>query len=300
MKFGNPPAMPAPARLTQSQIEAFHEDGFLSIPQWFTPTEVAALTRETYQEFEIERPGRVLEKNGAVRTIFAAHKTNELFSRLTRLERLAVPAAQLLGDDVYVHQFKINAKLGLDGDQWEWHQDYLYWLKEDAMPTPNVLSAVVFLNAVDDFNGPLLLIPGSHHLGTIDLDAEEKYAQLSADEAWKPTLTADLKYKIGKQTLARILSTRKIVAAKGSPGFVVFFHGNTLHASAGNLTPVDRLSVFVSYNAVANALEPVANPRPAFISERDFTPVVPIPDTALLAPLNRAHHSPPPLVTAAH
>jgi ectoine hydroxylase len=272
-------------RLTANQIASFHEDGFLVVPDWFSPAEVDLLRRETYQEFEHDQPGRILEKNGAVRTVFAAHKTNDAFARLTRLRKMAVPAAQLLGSEVYVHQFKINAKLGLDGDQWEWHQDYLYWLKEDCMPTPNVLSAVVFLNTVDNFNGPLLLIPGSHKMGTIDLDVEKKYAELDTADAWKPTLTADLKYKISKRTLIRALADSRIVAAKGAAGFVVFFHGNTLHASAGNLSPVDRLSVFISYNTVANALQPMANPRPVFISERDFTPIAPLPDDALLAPL---------------
>ena len=280
-----------PMRLTPEQIAAFHEDGFLVLPDWFTPEEVDLLRTETYLEFNHDQPGRVLEKNGAVRTVFAAHKTNDVFARLTRLDKMAVPAAQLLGDPVYVHQFKINAKLGLDGDQWEWHQDYLYWLKEDCMPTSNVLSAVVFLNTVDDFNGPLLLIPGSQRMGTIDLDVEKKYAELDAAEAWKPTLTADLKYKISKRTLIRALENSRIVSAKGAPGFVVFFHGNTLHASAGNLTPVDRLSVFISYNTVANALQPMANPRPTFISERDFSPITVLPDDALLARRN-GHASP--------
>lgn len=272
-------------RLSPEQIASFRENGFLILEKCFSAAEVELLKAETYREFETDQPGRILEKSGVVRTVFAAHKTNDTFSRLTRVAKLAVPAAQLLSDDVYVHQFKINAKLGLDGDQWEWHQDYLYWLKEDSMPTPNVLSAVVFLTPVDDFNGPLLLIPGSQKLGTIDLDVEKKYSALDADEAWKPTLTADLKYKISKRTLIRALSTSRIVAAKGAPGFVVFFHGNTLHASAGNMTPIDRLSIFVSYNSVANALQPMANPRPAFISERDFTPVATLPDDALLTPL---------------
>lgn len=273
-------------RLTNEQISAFRENGYLIVENWFSAEEVALLKRETYREFETEQPGRVLEKNGAVRTVFAAHKTNEYFARLARLQRLAEPAAQLLDDDVYVHQFKINAKLGLDGEQWEWHQDYLYWQKEDSMPEPNVLSAVVFLNTVDDFNGPLLLIPRSQQLGTIDLDAEQKYAALNACDSWKPTLTADLKYKIGKHTLSRAIEHNPIVAAKGAPGFVCFFHGNTLHASAGNLTPVDRLSVFISYNAVSNALQPRVNARPTFIAEREFTPVIPLSDDALLAPLN--------------
>lgn len=279
-------------RLTPEQIAAFHEDGFLVLPNWFTPDEVDLLRTQTYREFDNDQPGRILEKNGAVRTVFAAHKTNDVFSRLTRVQKMAEPAAQLLGSEVYVHQFKINAKLGLDGDQWEWHQDYLYWLKEDSMPTSNVLSAVVFLNTVDDFNGPLLLIPGSQKMGTIDLDVEKKYQELDAADAWKPTLTADLKYKISKRTLVRALEDSRIVAAKGAPGFVVFFHGNTLHASAGNLSPVDRLSVFVSYNTVANALQPIANPRPTFISERDFTPIATLPDDALLAA--HVNHASPP------
>jgi len=272
-------------RLTPEQIAAFHRDGFLVLPNWFSPEEVDLLRTETYHEFGNEQPGRILEKNGAVRTVFAAHKTNDTFARLTRVGKMAVPAAQLLGDEVYVHQFKINAKLALDGEQWEWHQDYLYWLKEDSMPTPNVLSAVVFLNEVDDFNGPLLLIPGSQKMGTIDLDVEKKYSELDAAESWKPTLTADLKYKISKRTLVKALEHSRIVAAKGAPGFVVFFHGNTLHGSSGNLSPVDRLSVFVSYNTVKNALLPMENPRPTFISERDFTPIDTLPDDALLAPI---------------
>jgi ectoine hydroxylase len=148
------------------------------------------------------------------------------------------------------------------------------------------LSAVIFLNTVDDFNGPLLLIPGSQKMGTIDLDVEKKYSELDAAESWKPTLTADLKYKISKRTLIRALENSHIVAAKGAPGFVVFFHGNTLHASAGNLSPVDRLSVFISYNTVANALQPISNPRPSFISERNFTPIETLPDDALLASRN--------------
>jgi len=283
-------------RLNTHQIESFQKDGFLILESWFSAEEVALLKRETYHEFEIDQPRRILEKSGAVRTVFAPHQSNPIFARLARLPRMAGPASQLLGDEVYLHQFKINAKLGLDGDQWEWHQDYLYWLKEDGMPSENVLSAVVFLNGVNDFNGPLLLIPGSHHLGTIDLEAEKKYAaEAGTKEAWMPTLTADLKYKISKTMLSKILETREIVAAKGAPGFVVFFHGNTLHASAGNMTPVDRLSVFVSYNSVRNALRAIPNPRPTFISERDFTPIDLAADDSLIpaAPATHNHHSTP-------
>ncbi|KAI9022496.1 phytanoyl-CoA dioxygenase [Hyaloraphidium curvatum] len=272
-----------PCELTPEQLASFRRDGYVVLPAWFSPAEVDMLRSEAANELVVDRPGRVLERSGAVRSVFASHRHSNVFSRLARLPRLAIPATQLLGErELYVHQFKVNAKVALDGDCWEWHQDSLFWLKEDGMPTSNVLSAVVFLNEVTDFNGPLLLIPGSHRLGVIDREVESKYAADSASEAWKSTLTADLKYKVDSDVLNAALRGSRIVAAKGKPGFVVFFHGNTLHASAGNLSTVDRLSVFVSYNPCSNALMPLANPRPTYIAERNFAPIRVLPRDSLL------------------
>jgi ectoine hydroxylase len=43
---------------------------------------------------------------------------------------------QILGEDVYMHQFKINGKQAFDGDVWQWHQDYGTWQADDDMPAP--------------------------------------------------------------------------------------------------------------------------------------------------------------------
>jgi ectoine hydroxylase len=227
-----------------------------------------------------------MERSGVVRSVFASHLHNDLFACLSRLRRLVEPAMQLLGSEVYTHQFKINAKAALQGDQWEWHQDFLYWHKEDGMPKANVLTATVFLQDVTDFNGPMLLIPGSHSLGMIDLEAQavQPDAEIPPQGSnWMSTLTADLKYKIDKEILSRLLSDHTIYAAKGLAGFVLFFHGNLFHASANNLSASDRMSIFISYNSVANKLPPRENPRPSFIASRDFTPIAPLNDDALAA-----------------
>src|SRR5205085_12600576 len=118
----------------------------------------------------------IRERNGAVRTVIASQITNAVVRRFSHLLRLVEPANQMLGSNVYIHQFKINAKVALEGDQWEWHQDFLYWHKEDNMPSPRVLTAVLFLNHVTDFNGPILVIPGSHNEGMIDVNAYETSA----------------------------------------------------------------------------------------------------------------------------
>jgi hypothetical protein len=47
------------------------------------------------------------------RTAFAAHTFNETFRLLASHPRLVAPLRQLFGEDVYVHQFKLNAKAAL-------------------------------------------------------------------------------------------------------------------------------------------------------------------------------------------
>jgi ectoine hydroxylase len=255
-------------RLTCDQISDYHQDGFLILPSLFSRQEVACLRAEIPRVFGEDTPRRVLEKSGAVRSVFASHISNDVFRHLSRLPRLVEPAMQLLESDVYIHQFKINAKVALEGDVWQWHQDYLFWQKEDGMPTPRVLSAAVFLDTIDACSGPLLLIPGSHR-ETVDLEAGEGM------NGWASTLTANLKYMIGKERLARLLGKSRISMATGEAGICVFFHGNTFHASATNLSAHDRTSIFVTYNSIENTLLPIPNPRPTFLAARDFTPLRP-------------------------
>lgn len=275
------------SRLSPEDLESYRQNGFLVVKQLFLPAELSVLRAELPGIFCEDSTRRVLEKGGAVRSVFASHLTNQVFDQLSRLKRLVEPAKQFLGSDVYIHQFKINAKVALEGDQWEWHQDYLYWQKEDCMPTPRVLTTVLFIEEVNEFNGPMLVIPGSHLEGVVDIDVHEKY---SADNGngkeqqptWATTLTADLKYKINKNILMRLMEKRSIHAVTGPAGTVMFFHGNLFHASGNNLSPWDRFSVFVSYNSVENALGEQENPRPEFIAARDSRPVISIPDNALL------------------
>lgn len=265
--------------LTAQQIEHYHQNGFLVMRNYFSPIEIEILLDELPHIFNHDTPRRILEKSGAVRTVFASHRDNEVYSALSRLPRLVEPAKQLLDSDVYIHQFKINAKVALEGEQWEWHQDFLYWHKEDGMPRSRVVTAAVFLQEVNEFNGPMLVTPGSHRDGMIDV-----MAQMSGNggPAWMSTLTADLKYKINKEILSRVTQRQEIQAIKGAAGFVLFFDGNLFHASANNLSPRDRLSVFITYNSVENPLVEVPNPRPQFIASRDFTPVEATDDYALM------------------
>ena len=93
------------------------------------------------------------------------------------------PVQQLLGEPLYMHQFKINGKMAFEGDVWQWHQDYGTWLNDDLMPTERAMNVAIFLDDVNEFNGPLMFIPGSHKKGVIDAQARPQHHQLSAVDA---------------------------------------------------------------------------------------------------------------------
>src|SRR5215211_3916464 len=139
-------------RLTKEQLNSYEENGYLLVPDCFSRDEIESIASELPGVFQENTPRKVLERSGAVRSVFAPHVSNETFDRLSRHPHILEPAQQLLDDDVYIHHYKINAKVALEGDQWEWHQDFVYWHREDSMPAPRALTAVLFMQEVNEFN----------------------------------------------------------------------------------------------------------------------------------------------------
>lgn len=258
--------------LSESQIAEYWEKGFLPVGQLFDEDEVELMRNQLPVVYAEDTPARVLEEGtDFVRMVHGCHKTNEVFSRLARNSRIVEPAKQLLDDDVYVHQFKINAKAAFAGDVWAWHQDYVFWKNEDGMPSPQAVNAAIFLDDVTEFNGPLIFIPGTHDMGTPDSEAQD--IDHGEDPDWKTHLTVKLKYELSQETLAEMVEERGLIAPKGKAGTVMFFSPSIFHGSAPNMSPWDRTMALVSFNSVKNQLQDVESPRPWFLAERDFTPV---------------------------
>lgn len=271
--------------LTSDELTRFHTDGYLLSEGRFSSTEVARLRAQLPHEFAVDSPRRVLEQDtGVVRSVYGSHATNAVFADLARHPRLVNPARQILDADVYVYQFKINAKAAFRGDVWEWHQDYIFWRNEDGMPQPAVVSAVVFLDDVTEFNGPMYVVPSSHRAGVIEpagapSDPGSSYRD---SPAWINNVTARLKYSLSPEAIADTVRRNGIDAPKGPAGSVLFFNANLLHASPTNLSPFDRVVCIVTYNDVQNILRPLSQPRPDFLVSRDYQAIEPAADTVLL------------------
>src|SRR2546430_4145264 len=154
---------------TPEHLEQFDCKGYLFFPSLFSRAEIAVLNSEVPRLYAQQRPENVRERGSdAVRTNFAAHLYSYPFARLARHPRMVRPVEQLFGEQVYMHQFKINGKMAFDGDVWQWHQDYGTWRNDDEMPEARAMNVAIFLDEVNELNGPLMFIPGSHKLGEFD------------------------------------------------------------------------------------------------------------------------------------
>ena len=121
-------------KLTPEQLKAFDEQGYVFLPNCFSEEEIALLRIEAESILKADRQEVWREKTGAPRTAFAAHTFNEVFRLLAQPSAAGRAAEAVFGEDVYVHQFKLNAKAAFEGDVWQWHQDYGTWARDDGMP----------------------------------------------------------------------------------------------------------------------------------------------------------------------
>ncbi len=261
-------------KLTAQQIEQFQRDGYLFFPGLFSADETRRLSAAVPELYARREHWNVREKGSdAVRTSFAAHLHSAPFARLARHPRMVRPVQQLLdGEALYMHQFKVNGKMAFEGDVWQWHQDYGTWLNDDLMPEPRAMNVAIFLDEVNEFNGPLMFIPGSHRRGVIEAHHDlstTSYPLWTVDNA----LIAQLVERAGGRDGG-------IVAPKGPAGSMILFHGCLVHASCPNLSPWNRVAVYLSLCAVSNHIRRFK--RPEYIAHRDFTPIECLGDDCLL------------------
>lgn len=266
------------APITPKQIDSYSTNGYLSIDNLFDKDELNALIRErdklrkacsgTGEESVIVEP-----RSKAVRSIFDVHKTGGIFSQLARDSRLVAIAQYLLGDDVYVHQSRLNYKPGFFGREFYWHSDFETWHVEDGMPRMRALSVSISLTDNLDINGPLMLMPRSHQR-FISCKGE------TPDNHYQESLRRQ-EYGVPDPAYLRKLAEKGgIETATGIAGSAMFFDCNTMHGSNSNISPFPRSNVFIVYNSVENRVgSPFGppKPRPDFLAERnDFAPIRPV------------------------
>ncbi len=264
---------PESGPMDAATLRHYDEKGYLSIDRLITDEELTAFREELARlskdpQVRADEATIVESASDEVRSIFDIHRTNEVFSRIANDPRIVRRAEQLLGSSVYIHQSRINYKPGFVGKDFWWHSDFETWHAEDGMPAPRAVSISISLTDNHSFNGPLMIMPGSHreYISCAGGTPEDNYRKsLVMQGAGTPD----------KDTLTRFADDYGIDVLEGPAGGAVMFDSNCMHASNGNVTPYSRSNVFIVYNSVENTtLAPYAAPapRPEFAGSTDFTP----------------------------
>ena len=94
------------------------------------------------------------------------------------------------------------------------------------------------------------------------------------------TTTSFPLYTQDEATVERLVQEGGLVAPTGKPGSMLMFDGNLVHGSSGNITPFPRKIVYLTLCAVSNHITRFN--REEWIAHRDFTPIEPVADDALL------------------
>lgn len=265
----------APGPLSPEALADYALRGYVLQRRLFSHDEVSLLRAQFARvgnELATDDARLVREPDStALRSIFAFHELGGVAAELARDARLVYVARQILGDEVALHQSRVNRKPAFDGREFDWHSDFETWHAEDGMPSMRALSAVIFLTRHDATNGALMVVPGSHRtfIGCVgETPPSHHEVSLRRQEVGIPD----------RDNLSALASDLGIDVLTGEPGDALFFDCNLLHASPGNLSPWSRETAFLVYDALANrprVRSPGSVPRPRHVaSSGDEAPVV--------------------------
>lgn len=245
------------ARLTHDQRSAFWRNGWLYVPdaidrdllkdvqrdfaRWVEESRSHprsyGTTSDGQPRFEVE-PGHSAERP-ALRRVRSPVEISEPCRRLMADSAMPDLVAELIGPGIRFHHSKINARQAGSVAAGNWHQDFAF------MPHSNddVVSAMLFLDPLDDDNGPLELVSGSHK-GDIHSHWQDGHFAAAVD----PELARDC--------------DKKAVRCTGPAGGICLMHSRLLHASPPNRLP-RRRTIFVAVYSAEDAVPLAPNPFPS-------------------------------------
>ena len=148
--------------------------------------------------------------------------------------------ADLIGPNVKYHHCKINTKLPGSQTVVRYHQDFPY----TPHTNDDVITAMLLLDDVDEGNGCLMVVPGTHR-GTIDSLFQGG------------TFTGMVAPALEQDYLARQ------VPIEGKAGAVCLMHTRLQHGSEPNLSENRRRAIYLCVYSAADAIPIARNPMPS-------------------------------------
>ena len=224
--------------MTQFQdqdIKNYIEDGYCFERELFSSEEINLLAETARNDHAMDKASSSMDdgEGNDVRLSLWNHPGNGIYGMIARCERIINRVEQLLDDEAYHYHSKMILKDAKVGGAWAWHQDYGYWY-QNGLLYPNLCSVMIAVDKATEENGCLQVLKGSHKMGRINhiLSGDQAGAELEHVEEAKKRL--------------------ETIQCEMNPGDALFFHPNTLHCSASNLSDKARWALICCYNAKSN------------------------------------------------
>lgn len=229
--------------LTAKQIDHFKQHGYVVAKGGATPVQLRALIDEL--DGWIEQSRHHSKNFGSMDDGKARFDLEDGHTKdQPRLRRVANPAdisdayqevlwhgtipdmvVDLIGPNVKFHHCKLNIKLPGMLTRVEYHQDHVY----DPHTNDDMLTALLMIDEMNEANGCLRVVPGSH---------KERYTHFQGDEFVGQT-APELRDEFD----------RRAVRVCGAPGDVCLMHTWTVHGSEANRSAAPRRLLICDYNA---------------------------------------------------
>ncbi len=240
--------------IKKDDVKFFDDNGYLFLDKYLDIAKVNAIRNEVSKTIKKIQKGSnnfevLYEDDGSIRLVRNPHDSIKYFNDFVSSFFLTDIASSLLKTDVYPLNSKLNIKSAFTGGHFDWHQDYCYWFEK--YPRAEMISISIFLDDIQPHNSPIMVIPKSHKRGLVkvphrdNMNEEEKksYPKLRRD---------NLSYSLPNEIIREEANKNDIYSGIGSKGSIFIFHCNTFHASNINLSPFDRSTLLIRYNAKGN------------------------------------------------
>jgi ectoine hydroxylase-related dioxygenase (phytanoyl-CoA dioxygenase family) len=191
---------------TEAEVQFFRESGYWLAPKVLSDAELGALRDHMDRVYAgVHETGREPWLGGwkpggdpnAIRKTDNAHWADLTLRALAFNETIGAMAARLIGaDTIHLWHDQLLYKPGtgaaaLPAGNVGWHQDLNYW--QCAAP-PDLLTAWVAFDDVNEENGCMQVIPGSHQWGLVeggnfffqDREAQERALKTPKGQSWRP------------------------------------------------------------------------------------------------------------------
>ncbi len=166
--------------------EAFERDGVIRIPNVFTFTEAKRLREAALNAYKEKQFLHVEEKSLMCPKIMFWPKGLEDWSHDDRLKYIA---EHFLGFNITQINSQIYFRFPYDGDQFAYHQDIMFrYPQSDFMNIENnYLQTAIIIDDMDETNGGIRFVKGSHKQGNLNLfkNGNEDGLRIYSEEKFK-------------------------------------------------------------------------------------------------------------------